>query len=727
MKQFFFLFFIFLNCLSLQTNADENLSLREIYVITDVLTPGEITSGQSSNRLSLSDQFHQDTASLLNIFTGVDNAVNGSVSSIPYMRGLNDTRIRISVDGIDLQSACTSHSDPTLSLVNINDVEYVKVFAGITPVSMGGDSIAGTIKVKTGSPIFSNSEELVESSSVRSFYKSNNDEQGTNLKTSLASDSFYVSYSGSYSESNNYSAGSNSKDSSYGGSSDKSVRNDEVGSSGYRMENHQIHFAKQIDNHLMELKLSYQNSPYQGYMNQRMDVIGQNSHKINFTDTIKYGWGKLEFQAYHNKIETKMNFGKDKNFNYMGTPGMSMTHHGFTSGVNINSEVYLDDKNTMRYGLETQLHEVDDEWDPTGGMMSPNILKNINDGKRDRYSAFAELDRQWNTQWYTQTGFRLSKIRMDSGDVQGYDNSNMMMYGNDVNSFNSQNRKKDDTHLDLSLTASYSPDLRQTHEFGYSLKNRSATLQERYLWSNAAMVSSMANWFGDGNGYVGDVNLDKETAHTFAYSAVFHDENKNKWNISFNPYLTYVDDYIDAVSFVSRADGFRTLTLGNQNAKIYGLDVKGMVNLGNFNGFGDFSLNTAISYARGQNTDTNDDLYHVMPLNMKVILSQKFNHWSNSINIQVVDNKDRTNNIRQEMETSGYALVDLKTAYQKNNFLVNVGVYNLFDREYDHPLGGVYFGQGRTMATNTSGVTYANALNVPGMGRAIFSSVQYSF
>ena len=54
------------------------------------------------------------------------------------------------------------------------------------------------------------------------------------------------------------------------------------------------------------------------------------------------------------------------------------------------------------------------------------------------------------------------------------------------------------------------------------------------------MAASMANWFGDGNGYVGDVNLDKETAHTFAYAAVFHDADKQLWNVHFKPYLLLI-------------------------------------------------------------------------------------------------------------------------------------------------------------------------------------------
>jgi len=267
------------------------------------------------------------------------------------------------------------------------------------------------------------------------------------------------------------------------------------------------------------------------------------------------------------------------------------------------------------------------------------------------------------------------------------------------------------------------------------MKNRSPTLQERYLWSNHPMAASMANWFGDGNGYVGDVNLDKETAHTFAYAAVFHDADKQLWSIHFKPYLTYIDDYIDAKEIIDegtgidagRTDGFRTLKLGNQTARLWGFDVKTSQYLGNIAKLGDFYFDSKLSHVKGVNTDANDDLYHVMPTNLKLIFSQKINHWNNGLHIQLVNSKKNVNDIRQEMETSGYALVDLKSTYQKENLQLNLGIYNLFDRDYDHPLGGVYMGQGKTMNTSGMGLTYANAVNVPGMGRSIFTSIEYSF
>ena len=47
---------------------------------------------------------------------------------------------------MDLISHCGNHMNPPLSYIDPSSVASVKVHAGITPVSIGGDSIAGTIR-----------------------------------------------------------------------------------------------------------------------------------------------------------------------------------------------------------------------------------------------------------------------------------------------------------------------------------------------------------------------------------------------------------------------------------------------------------------------------------------------------------------------------------------------------------------------------------------------------
>ena len=47
-------------------------------------------------------------------------------------------------------------------------------------------------------------------------------------------------------------------------------------------------------------------------------------------------------------------------------------------------------------------------------------------------------------------------------------------------------------------------------EFGLARKVRSPNLYERYTWSTTTMAALMNNFVGDGNGYVGNIDLKPE-------------------------------------------------------------------------------------------------------------------------------------------------------------------------------------------------------------------------
>jgi iron complex outermembrane receptor protein len=93
-----------------------------------------------------------DTATLLGNIPGVSTYGAGGVSSLPVIRGLADDRLRIKVDGMDLIASCPNHMNPPLSYIDPTNVGTLRVYSGITPVSVGGDSIAGTIIAETPAP-----------------------------------------------------------------------------------------------------------------------------------------------------------------------------------------------------------------------------------------------------------------------------------------------------------------------------------------------------------------------------------------------------------------------------------------------------------------------------------------------------------------------------------------------------------------------------------------------
>ena len=164
------------------------------------------------------------------------------------------------------------------------------------------------------------------------------------------------------------------------------------------------------------------------------------------------------------------------------------------------------------------------------------------------------------------------------------------------------------------------------------------------------------------------------------------------------------------------------LKYANQSARLYGIDLSGRMPLAK-TGFGDFGLRGLINYTNGKNRDTGDDLYNIMPLNARLTLSHALGSWSNAVELVGVKAKHKVSDVRNELETPGYSLVNLRASYSWKQLRVDFGIENLFDKRYYLPLGGAYVGQGTTMGINA--VPWGIA--VPGMGRSFYTGLNVKF
>jgi len=668
-----------------------------------------------------------DTATLLRDVPGVSFTSAGGVSSLPSIRGLADDRLRIKVDGMDLIAACPNHMNPALSYIDPTRVDSIKVYAGITPVSVGGDSIGGTLIVESAQPEFARSGEgLLTRGEVGAFYRSNGNAMGANLSATAAGENLSVTYTGSTAQSDNYTAGDNFKTTTATGRPGHTLPLDEVGSSAYKSINQALDIALRNENHLFDLKLGHQHIPYENFPNQRMDLTDNTSRQVNLGYTGEYQWGTLKARIYHEKTEHEMDFGDDKRFEYPNNAhGMPMNTEGKTTGASVNAEVPLSARDTLRVGTEFQAYRLDDWWPPSGtGGMSPGTFWNISNGERDRYAVFGEWEAKINPQWTSLLGLRHETVKMDTGDVRGYNISGGPTLA-DAAAFNALDHDKTDRNWDLTALARYEPDATQTYEAGIAQKTRSPNLYERYTWSTWTMAAVMNNFVGDGNGYVGDVNLKPEVAHTLSFAADWHDARKKNWSVRIAPYYTHVRDYIDAACNGASCpdDQFNVLKFVNQSARLYGVDISGHFLAARTPAYGDFTLSGVVNYTRGENRDTGDKLYNIMPLNAKLALTQKRGRLTNTLEGQFVAAKSDVSDVRNEIETAGYSLINLRSSYEWKQVRLDVGIDNLFDKGYALPLGGAYVGQGMTMSIN--GVPWGIA--VPGPGRSIYAGVSVKF
>lgn len=609
-----------------------------------------------------------DTAALLSGLPGVGVASGGGFSGRPVIRGLADDRIKTLVSGVPVAAACPNRMNPALSTISPASAARIDVIAGITPVSAGGDSIGGTIAVEKAPLKFAApGEGLRTGGALGATYRSNTHGVALSGEVAAATERFAIGYDGSWAQAGDYHRGGDGAP---------------VRATEYQVENHALTLAARTDDAVISLEGGLHYSPYEGFANQIMDSTENKSPYANARYQGDLPWGKLDVRAYWRDVEHEMNFlGRVKGND------MPMLTDSRQLGYSAKAEIPLGDRDILRIGNEFDRVRLDDWWPAVAGsgmMMSPNEFWNINDGLRSRLGTYAEWESEVAPKWTTLLGVRNDTVWMNAGEVQGYS----AMYATDAAAFNAADRKKTDINLDLTALARFTADDTATYEGGYARKTRSPSLHERYTWSTSAMAASMNNWLGDGNGYVGDVDLKPEVAHTVSVSADWHDAEKRLWGFKVTPYYTYVQDYIDADRIAGGDNAFVRLRLANHDAQLYGVDLSGEVQAWDSADYGRGVLKASLGWVNGENLDTGDNLYNIMPLSGRLALEHRLEGWTNVAEVTGASAKTAVSRVRNEAQTPGYLLFNLRSGYEWENVGIGFGVENLFDRRYHLPLGG---------------------------------------
>jgi len=671
-----------------------------------------------------------DTAKLLEDVPGVSLIGAGGISSLPVIHGMADERLNVQVDGMGLMPACPNHMNSPLSYIDPTSVDSIKVYAGVTPVSVGGDSIGGSIQVNSAAPRFAHAGEgLLLEGALGGLYRSNNKARGGNVAATVASEGLNLTYTGSAIDAKNYRAARDFHAAGSQGAGGNWLDGDVVGSSAFRATNQDLGIALHGGSHTLKLDASEQKVPYEGYPNQRMDLTDNDTTIVNLGYQGRFGWGDVDGRVYRQNIHHTMNMGPDRKFGDF--PGMPMLTKGKVVGSKLQANIFAAEEDTVRLGVETQYYTMYDWWPPVGGQMGPNSFWNIDYGTRNKVGIFGEWEARWSAGWTTLLGVRGDRVRSDAGPVQGYNGT--PIWAIDAAAFNAQDHKRTYNALDLTGLIRYEPGSTQALELGYARKTRAPSVYQLYPWSTYEMAMTMNNFSGDGGGYVGNLDLKQEVAHTLSMSGDWHDATKEQWMLKAVPYYTYIENYISArrcdLSFcdpnkLTATTGFVALQYSNETARIYGLDISASVLLGETAALGRFTLGGMLSYLRGRETSTGDNLFDMMPPNGRLALVERVGSWTNTIEVQMVAAKKHVSQVRNEVPTAGYGLLNLRTTAQLTKSIrLDVAVENALNRYYQHPLGGAYVGQGNAM--------FLDSLHwgdyVPGMGRSVNTALNASF
>jgi iron complex outermembrane recepter protein len=452
-----------------------------------------------------------------------------------------------------------------------------------------------------------------------------------------------------------------------------------------------------------------------------MDMQGNVAAFFNARYAGGYGWGDLHINAYYDHIRHEMNGNAPDRY----PPSLSITGFGeFPTrewgqdfGYHADAGIAASMRDTVRVGNELHAQTLDDRWPgPPAGMMFDYI--SLNGARRTQLGTFAEWERQWNGRWTSQFGVRNDTVWTDTGPVQGYDGIDPT-----AASFNAMHRTRTDFNVDSTLLVRFQPSNQENYTLGLARKNRSPNLYERYAWGTNTMGT--VTWFGDGNGYTGNPAIKPETANTASVSGDWHDRDAKAWQLRATSYFTVVQNYIGVLPLCAPAcSGMPAsqLLFANQKARLYGADASARYTLADDAAVGVFRVTGSVGYAHGEDLSTQTPLYHVMPLHGTLGLEHEVMGWSSALQFHTVDRKSEVDPLRLEPATSGYSLVDLRTAYVWRSLRLDFAITNLLDRRYANPLGGTW--QSTQYPPGYAGATFRP---LPAAGRSFDTGFSVNF
>jgi iron complex outermembrane receptor protein len=281
--------------------------------------------------------------------------------------------------------------------------------------------------------------------------------------------------------------------------------------------------------------------------------------------------------------------------------------------------------------------------------------------------------------------------------------------------FNNADRSVSDTTFDLALNTEYQWTQHLALNTAVAIKQRAPSYQERYLWVPMQATGGLA----DGKTYVGNINLDVETAYQLNVGVSY--EN-NDFAIAPQVFYQKVSDYIQGapstdmrVNMVAGMMGDNSpLTFSNIDATLYGADMNWHYRLNEH-----FKLSGIVSYVRGERDDLNDDLYRISPLNTRVNLNYQYQNWQSNLAIHAYSSQTKVSALNDEKASAGYAVIDWQVDYFVSSGLVlRVGANNLLDKQYNDHLGGVNRADGSEIAVGDK---------ISAMGRNIYLAMDYQF
>jgi iron complex outermembrane recepter protein len=625
-----------------------------------------------------------DAASALGRLPGAAIVRNGPQTGIVQLRGLSGDRVGVRVNGMTITPACPNHMDPPLHYASLSDGTLVEMFAGIAPVSAGGDRIGGSLDISRPDPVFADKGESLLRGKLGASFLGSQDALVLGADLAHAKGDAAIEYHGS---------AATAGDLRYPGGT--------VSDSGYDMTHHEISGAWRTESGFIALDAGFAATRDAGTPALAMDMIEDDAWNFGLTQRGEFNGGTLENRLYVHDIDHLMD-----NFSNRPAPGMRMESPSASRDYGWRGDVTLPrGESTLRAGIDLHRNEFEAEQIAVATGLRRDTF---NDNVRSRYGAYVDWEYELNDKWTTRLGLRGDVVSSDADAVENQIMPMGMILADQL-AFNSADRSFTDVLVDAVAALRYAPDENTSVDLALAIKNRAPSLVERYLWTPLNASAGLA----DGRTYLGNLDLDPETSFGIALGLGKHGD---AWQAKLTPFYQSVTDYIQGEPLARLDSGGRPV-LQYQNidrAELYGCEIAGAYDF-----TPSVSIGASASYVRGRNKDNGDDLYRIAPLRGLIDLSYQKESWEARLECVWADGQDRVSEIQDESPTPGHGLLNLRLARVFNDTLrVEVGVENLLDKRYADHLGGV---------NRVTGGDLDVGERIPGAGRFAYTAVSWEF
>lgn len=652
--------------------------------IDDAWSLTEKTAGSGVARSS-------DAGSLVQSLPGVAVLRNGSQTGIVQIRGLSGDRVAVRVDGMAITPACPNHMDPPLHYANPAGDDLIRLYAGISPVSVGGDHLGGSLTVSQREPEFWDEAGLPGSGKLNAAFLGNQDAWLSSADVTVAGSDASFRY--------------RSKTAT---ASDLRFPGGTVRASGFDTSRHDLTGSWRTNGGFLSLDAGLGITSDSGTPSLPMDMIEDDSWHVGLTQREKTNWGTVESRLYVHDVDHLMD-------NYtlrpvlpgnaaMDAPATSRDY-GWRSDLTLHRG-----SDTIRLGLDLHCGELDARQLAIATGMTRDTF---NDSRRSRMGAYADWEHEFSREWSIRAGLRTDWVLSDTDAVAnailpppGPQRTAVLA---DQIRFNQADRSFTDGMVDATVAVRFKPDDSTTLDLAAGVKNRAPSLVERYLWTPLNASAGLA----DGRTYLGNLDLDPETAFEIALGINHMEAN---WHLGFTPFYQYVSGYIQGLP-ISRLDSAGNPVLQYQNldeAELYGCEL-----VAGYAFTPELSIDSTLSYVRGRSDETGGDLYRIAPLRGLIDLSYRHDAWEAHVECSWADKQSHVSAIQGERPSPGYAIWNLRLARTfAKSLRVEVGIENLLNKSYAEHLGGT---------NRVGGSDVAIGQHIPGAGRFGYVSLGWEF